>query len=212
MNKVALLCAGTTCPDKIFKEDIIVRVNLCKPRKDKRTDIWIFGDGYNYLAEREHFTGEFVGYSNCSGSGWFKPYPTSIFHRLKQSLKGFQPSAGLMALEYLLSLNYSNINVYGMDFYATGHYYDDDIIDLNVHMHDFKLEESYVNELMQKNKGVKIMAIKTAKNKAIQEPKEIKTVKKLDVKAKTIRCKVCEFIMLDTGVARGCPNCNSKVD
>ena len=37
MKTVALLCNGTSLPDKIYTQDIIVRVNKGIPRKDKRT-------------------------------------------------------------------------------------------------------------------------------------------------------------------------------
>ena len=87
MASIALLCNGTTLPDKIFDEDIIVRVNHGVPRKDKRTDIWFFGDGESYANERDNFIGaRIIGYTNCMFDSWWERYPLNYFKYLCSQL------------------------------------------------------------------------------------------------------------------------------
>jgi len=204
LSSVALLCSGATLPDKIFKEDIIVRVNKTVKLKDKRCDIWFFGDGYDYRPYIEKMNAKrTVGYSHCTSSGWYEQYPSEYFKHLKQELNGYQPCIGTMALYWLLKQGYS-VNVYGMDFMRSG-YFDgrEGIKERICEPHNFDIEEDFVvNKLKGDFKMVNSKTVKKISNKAILEPKEYKMV---DI----IKCKSCETEIEYKGVPRGCPVCNT---
>jgi hypothetical protein len=206
LSSVALLCSGAKLPDKIFKEDIIVRVNRTLPQKDKRCDIWFFGDDFDYRPYLTEMNAKrTIGYNQgSSGSGWWEQYPLWLFNLLKEELQGYQPCIGTMALAWLIRENIGDINVYGMDLMRTG-YFDGRPKEerRNVGVHDFDIEEAYIKRLQKE--GAFNMNSKSAKkisNKAILKPKEYK---QLDM----IACKACGAVMEYKGYKRGCPVCNT---
>ena len=200
MASIALLCNGTTLPDKIFDEDIIVRVNHGVPRKDKRTDIWFFGDGESYANERDNFIGaRIIGYTNCMFDSWWERYPLNYFKYLCSQLGGKQPSIGLMALWWLLNSEEHNeyeVHIYGMDFFNTGHYYNaNDISQKVCRVHDLYREESFVTELIDKG-WCSMGKPKKALNRAILEPRE---------------SKKCECGKLNDSYRTRCEDCNREL-
>jgi len=204
MVKIALLCNGTTLPDKIFDEDVIVRVNHGIPRKDKRTDIWFFGDGENYELERHNFIGaRMIGYTNCMYGNWWEKYPLDEFKYLCCELNGKQPSIGLMAIWWLInSEEYkdSEVHIYGMDFFDTGHYYDpNDTCAKVCRVHDFYQEEKLVKSYIRKG-WCSMGKPKGALNRAILEPRESK---KVDIK--------CECGRVNPYFRTRCENCNREL-
>ena len=142
---VALLCSGSRLPNRLFKEDIIVRVNKTVPQTDSRCDIWFFGDGYDYRPYKAIMKAKrVIGYSACSDIGWFEQYPSEYFKRLKRELKGYQPCIGTMALYWLIKNGYS-VNVYGMDFMRTGYFDGRQAIKERIcEPHNFDIEEDFV--------------------------------------------------------------------
>jgi hypothetical protein len=201
MVKVALLCNGTTLPDKIFDEDIIVRVNHGIPRKDKRTDIWFFGDGENYEIERFKINANrVIGYSNCmERKEWWEVYPLDDFKYLCSELGGKQPSIGLMALFWLIQENMT-IHIYGMDFFDTGHYYDHaDVCQKVCRVHDFYKEEELVKSYIRKG-WCSMGKPKSALNRAILEPRETKRV-----------ATKCECGTVNDAYRSRCVNCNREL-
>lgn len=207
MDRVALLCNGSTQPNKTFDVEVVVRVNKGIPRHERRTDIWFFGDGFNYSPYQEHFkTARKIGYSNCVDGGWFERYPTRMFNDLKTMLLGYQPSIGLMALYWLMQ-EYDDILIYGMDFFNTGYFYDKQYKGSKItNLHDFYKEEKLVEQFMNERKGIK-MAVKGTKNKAVQG----KVIKKV-TKSKIVKCPTCGIKVEYNGVTRGCPDCNTLIN
>ena len=152
MVKVALLCSGSTQPDKIFDEDIIVRVNKGFPRKDKRTDIWYFGAGTDYHPYLDRYNAKrVISHALYTKGDWHENYPIDLYNELKNEM-GCEPTAGMCIL-YYLSKQYDSINIYGMDSFDTGYFYKVDEINIGI-THDMVIEKKFIAELVKNNKHI----------------------------------------------------------